>query len=346
MQILSIKETDRILIVAPHPDDECIGPGGILALYPDKCDVYVLTDGSLGQGDDLYEHTKAIRMQEFESEMHEAGVKNFKMFGLRDGTLMQHIKCLETTDLERYTKIFVTGPQDNHSDHSAAYFSVLSALEKQRLYHIEVYIYEVHAPLKDPTHMLDITEVMEKKRRLIRFHASQIGKMPYDRLAEVAAEYHALQERMSDRRVEVYSKIVLGQEENYHIQELELKLQKQIRFYQLLTKWLSAKIEGYNIADALRKKGFSNIAIYGYAELGKLVYQELQNSAIEVCYILDKKIKQIDNGDISVFMPECKNGRVDAVVVTAIFYYDEIRAELEELGYENVISLETIIETI
>ena len=46
---LSFSSKDRILIVAPHPDDEAIGCGGILALYGDQCDVLILTDGSKGK---------------------------------------------------------------------------------------------------------------------------------------------------------------------------------------------------------------------------------------------------------------------------------------------------------
>lgn len=45
---LRIKESDRILIVAPHPDDETLGCGGILAKYGEKCDVLLITDGRLG----------------------------------------------------------------------------------------------------------------------------------------------------------------------------------------------------------------------------------------------------------------------------------------------------------
>ena len=43
-----IDSEDKIAIIAPHPDDECIGVGGILSLYPELCDVFVLTDGRYG----------------------------------------------------------------------------------------------------------------------------------------------------------------------------------------------------------------------------------------------------------------------------------------------------------
>ena len=48
MNEINIKSNDKILIVAPHPDDECIGTGGILCKYHKQCTVIVLTDGALG----------------------------------------------------------------------------------------------------------------------------------------------------------------------------------------------------------------------------------------------------------------------------------------------------------
>ena len=49
MNKINICSDEKILIVAPHPDDECIGAGGILCTYTNQCEVIVLTDGALGQ---------------------------------------------------------------------------------------------------------------------------------------------------------------------------------------------------------------------------------------------------------------------------------------------------------
>lgn len=65
LQVLSINNNDKILILAPHPDDECIGAGGILALFPELCNVIVLTDGRQGQGMISPEIEKEIRKKSF-----------------------------------------------------------------------------------------------------------------------------------------------------------------------------------------------------------------------------------------------------------------------------------------
>ena len=40
-----LNKTDKCLVIAPHPDDECIGCGGIMALYPGQCNIILVTDG-------------------------------------------------------------------------------------------------------------------------------------------------------------------------------------------------------------------------------------------------------------------------------------------------------------
>ena len=66
MQVFEVKENDKILVVAPHPDDECIG---LLVCYPNICKVLVLTDGRQGQGDMTPEKIRVIREKEFIKEM-------------------------------------------------------------------------------------------------------------------------------------------------------------------------------------------------------------------------------------------------------------------------------------
>ncbi len=343
LQTLDIKENDHILIIAPHPDDECIGPGGLLARYPGQCRVIVLTDGREGQGDAAPERVKAVREREFQEEMSFLGIADYRMLGYEDGTLLRHTDCLEQIGLAGYTEIFVTGMHDNHPDHTAAYLSVRQALQKQGIGESEVYLYEVHAPLQCPTHLLDITDRMEEKQHMIRFHRSQLTALPYDRYAACMAEYRALQNRLCGRRIEVYTRVET-EGDTRESAELQSRLQKQILFYQVLTRWMQRKITGGSLAETLMLRGYRRIAVYGYAELGRLLCLELAKSPVRAAYVLDKKAVDSGRADLPVYAPRAGLPAVDAVVVTAVYYFDEIRRDLREMGFDNIISLRTLLE--
>lgn len=345
MQVLSVKEDDRLLVIAPHPDDECIGPGGILALYPRLCKVIVLTDGREGQGGTAPEREKQIRKEEFISEMKAAGISDYEMLDYEDGSLMQHTDCLECVDLAPFTKIFVTGIHDNHPDHTAACISVRQALEKQGIADVEIYLYEVHAPLQEVTHMVDITEVIEKKTALIRCHLSQLTSLPYDKMAKNLAEYRALQNRAAGRYLETYAYMNPADPLDSGTVELEKKLQKSILFYWVLTRWMDLKIRGYGIADLLGKRNCNSIAVYGYAELGQLLCKELAGTKIHISYLIDKKVKDTGIENLPVYVPQRGLPEVDTIVVTAVYYFDEIQKELLHMGYQNVISFRNLLET-
>ncbi len=345
MQVLTIKDNDRLLIIAPHPDDECIGPGGVLALYPYLCKVIVLTDGRQGQGEVAPELEKEIRKQEFAREMREAGVSDYEMLDYEDGSLMQHTDCLENVDLSFFTKIFVTGIHDNHPDHTAACVSVRQALKKQAITDVEIYLYEVHEPLQEVTHMLDITKVMGKKRNLIRCHQSQLTSLSYDDMAESLASYRALQNRRSGCYFETYAYMNPVDELDHRTVELEKKLQKSVLFYWVFTRWMDLKIRGYGIADILNRLKINTVAVYGYAELGQLLCRELAGTSVHVSYLLDKRVKDTGIKNLPVYTPQSGLPQMDAVIVTAVYYFDEIEKELSQMGYQNMISFRTLLET-
>lgn len=342
MEHLNIRKNDRLLIVAPHPDDECIGAGGIILLYPDITDVIVLTDGCIGQNQSSQEQTVIDRRNEFVEEMNFAGISEYSFCNIKDGQLINNLDCLLDVDLSFYTKIFVTGMNDGHTDHMAAYLATKKALEKQEL-QPEVYLYEVHSSLVCPTHMLNITNVIDKKKQLIEFHKSQLEGFPYDEFAVIMAKYRAMQNRQCDSYYEVFSIDAeqKGIEPNGY--ETERKLQKYTAFYTLLIKWMEKKNKGSSINDVLKNNGVTTVSIYGFAGLGRLLYEELDASKeVEVKHILDNK--DIESDVVVISKPSQVKPDVDAVIVTAITSYADIKQELQEKGYKEIYSLTEVIE--
>lgn len=339
---LQINEDEEILIIAPHPDDECIGPGGILCKFPKQCTVIAMTDGWIGQGKMSSKESRIIRKNEFIHEMNFLGVKEYKFMNIPDGMLMRNTDCLETVDFSTFSKIFVTSDSDGHADHTAAFLSVANALLKQGNSRAEVYLYEVHKELSNPTHYLDISDCIDKKISAVQFHESQIKAMPYDRYIKVNAECRALQNRKTNSYWEVYTKIVSKQEVNVEKIEMESELQKFKLFYQVLTRWM---LNGNDQAfrDYLVNHRIYNCALYGYAELGKIVRRKLEDTDIEIKYIMDKQVHEDPEGELEFYYPQKDLMQTDAVIVTAVYYFVEIKEELRKLGFCNIYSLYDII---
>ncbi len=344
MKALDITDDDRILIIAPHPDDECIGPGGVLAQYAKQCDVIVMTDGRQGQGDTAPEKEKQIRKQEFINEMKRLNVGSFRMLDIEDGTLLSHIDCITEICLEKYSKIFVTGISDDHPDHKAAFLCVKEAAKRMASEKIpECYLYEVHTPLQSPTHFLDISDAMNRKCELIRLHKSQLKELPYDVLAKQCACYRATLYRMPGKKIEVYEAVDLSGKAGSVISETEVLLQKERVNGWVLKRWVLRLLESVRISDELAGRGITTIYIYGYGELGKLLIRELSGTEIHIEAVIDRRARQFDDDKVPVIrLEEADHGL--PVLVTVIYEYPNIEKSLRAFGFEQIYSLRGLLE--
>lgn len=344
MKALDITDDDRILIVAPHPDDECIGPGGVLLRYPKQCEVIVLTDGRQGQGDTAPEKEKWIRKQEFMNEMEWLNIASFRMLDIEDGTLLSHTDCLAGICLKEYSKIFVTGISEDHPDHKAAFLCVKEAAKITDPEEMpECYLYEVHTPLQSPTHFFDISDAIEGKRGLIRMHESQLKELPYDVLAEQCACFRATLYRMPGKKIEVYEAVNLCEKADPVLLETEMLLQKERINGWVLKRWVLRLLEGVRISDGMADQGITAIYVYGYGELGKLLVRELSGTGIHIEAVIDRRAEQFKENNIKVIPLHQADHRLP-VVVTAVYEYTEIKKCLIAFGFEKIYSLRILLE--
>ena len=123
-----------------------------------------------------------------------------------------------------------------------------------------------------------------------------------------------------------------------HIMLKELS-DKHLELLLLLNQWLKAKQDGKRLAGYFHKNGINSIAIYGMSHMGERLYAELCNSDLEIRYAVDKQADKVCTG-LQIFSPDENMPEVDAIVVTAIFYFDEIKAKLENGTKCRLISLE------
>ena len=84
---MRIKESDKILIIAPHPDDEVIALGGFIAKYHSQIDVLCINSSGVANNanGDNAEEIADMRINEFYDVMKTANVNSYnitKIFGV------------------------------------------------------------------------------------------------------------------------------------------------------------------------------------------------------------------------------------------------------------------------
>lgn len=104
--------------------------------------------------------------------------------------------------------------------------------------------------------------------------------------------------------------------------ELQLDA-KNDAILKIFSRWMNLKQEGKNLSEYFVENGYRTIAIYGMHYLGECLLEELRDSGIEVIYAIDKNADKM-RSDVVVYTPEASLPEVDAVVVTAFYYFSEI----------------------
>lgn len=133
----------------------------------------------------------------------------------------------------------------------------------------------------------------------------------------------------------------VGKKMNDIICEKNTEKEKFRIMYHALEKWMRIKQSNKNLSTYFEVYGYNKIAIYGMGDLGKLLINELEDTSITVEYAIDKNITS--NEKINVVKPDSDLQDVDAIVVTAIAYFDDINENLSNKVNCPIVSLEDII---
>ena len=117
---------------------------------------------------------------------------------------------------------------------------------------------------------------------------------------------------------------------------------KHLALFLMMNQWVKVKQEGKNLADYFETNDYKKIAIYGMSYAGETLLDELRDSEIEVAYGIDNRADSIYL-DLDIVTMEDDLEEVDAVVVTAITFFEEIAEKLEKKIECQIISLEDIL---
>ncbi len=177
----------NILVLAPHPDDECIGCGGALCRHADRGDRVVavfLTSGELGLERVPREQAWAIRETEARQAAKVLGLAETFFLRCPDWMLGDNLRAANKAlcpivKQEKLSLIYAPHPHEQHPDHRAAARLLRSVLRVVRPKAPIIRGYEVWTPLTQYDHVENITDVMPRKIRALRAHRSQLVEFNY-----------------------------------------------------------------------------------------------------------------------------------------------------------------------
>lgn len=122
---------------------------------------------------------------------------------------------------------------------------------------------------------------------------------------------------------------------------VESQIDKYSQYAQLES--LFSDLNSIQVEECMRKKGYNTIAVYGYGVFGKKFIDYLQATQIKIAYAIDENVKAFRDSNMDLFSPEDELGTVDAVVVSAIFAFDEIRGKLEKKMSCDIVALDKLL---
>jgi N-acetylglucosamine malate deacetylase 1 len=193
----------RVMVVAPHMDDEVIGCGGTLLLHRalgSEVRVVFVSDSS-GAVDDpaLAKKLRDIRHAEMTKVREVLALESVVELGFPDGSLMRHEEAIASRLAEelrtfRPAQVLCPFPTDSHADHQATAVSLGRATQLAG-WQGEVLAYEVWSTLW-PNMAVDIGAVGDEKARLIRMYASEMGDRDYAAALLGLNRYRGMQHRI------------------------------------------------------------------------------------------------------------------------------------------------------
>ncbi len=135
---------------------------------------------------------------------------------------------------------------------------------------------------------------------------------------------------------------VVGQKVSKQVKDQKEFADKHLALYLMMNQWVKVKQENKSIAGYLEEKGYKEIAIYGMNYVGETLLNELAGSNVKVKYAIDRNAENIYS-DVEVVRPEDELADVDAIIVTAITFFDEIEEKLSEKIDCPILSMDDIL---
>lgn len=186
----------RILVLAPHPDDETLGAGGAIALHrrhDDPVTVAIVTDGSGSQAGGLTKQAMARRRAaEVTAAVQKLGLGQAICLGLPEGGWDRRAMQEKLAPLvSNADVVYAPSCVDFHPDHLRVARLLAEMLQSTQI----VRVYELSVPLTPllTNLMADISPVAAQKRQALAYFTSQQAALyPLARLARYRAALYGV----------------------------------------------------------------------------------------------------------------------------------------------------------
>jgi len=198
-QELQLPHEIKVLVVAPHFDDETLGCGGTLArLQKQGCatKVVIMTDGS-SKGEPLADSNmdvSGLRKEETNCALDLLEIGDRVFLNGADGYFKETAEVHQqmTKILDDYSPdwIFIPPILDNHRDHIAISLTMLN-LWQRRNNKERLFCYETWTPLP-ATHVVNISDVFELKQQAIGCYKIPLQYCDYSNAFNGLAKYRGL----------------------------------------------------------------------------------------------------------------------------------------------------------
>jgi len=171
-------EAERILVLAPHPDDEALGCGGTITLYSQMgkhIQTVFLSDGEGLEKETPPERISRIRKNEAIEAASVLKTKEPLFLGYPDGNLREHehrifLDLMEIVEEVKPDIIFSPSPLDHHPDHLTT--ALISERINKRVQALRLAYYEVYNTIRFNT-VIDISNVIDtKEKALLKYRYS------------------------------------------------------------------------------------------------------------------------------------------------------------------------------
>lgn len=177
----------NVLVVAPHPDDEAIGCGGMIAHHVqlgDRVQVTFLTSGELCSKHRPADEVRALREKEAQAAAAVLGTAECAFLRRPDWGLDDDLEATGaalSAVVQRFApeRIYAPHAHEWHPDHRAAHTAACRAAAAQGLPPECVLGYEVWTPLREYTVVEDVSEHIGRKLEAIRCYESQLETFDY-----------------------------------------------------------------------------------------------------------------------------------------------------------------------